>query len=154
MKTLLKGSSPRNKRSDTGCSKTDKDRNLRSIGRQLRIRPGQTSKAIFFAAGLPDVPEATRNDTLRSTDSVKDPLKIPRLTSKHKILRTEWANKYLKIDMSNVLFTDEARVTLEGPDGWTSGWMQSGYGRHQRFRRQQQGGGVMIWAAIINLFVL
>ena len=49
-----------------------------------------------------------------------------------------------------VLFTDESRATLDGPDGWMSGSLQNGTTHQSRIRRQQGGGGVMIWAGIIN----
>ena len=54
------------------------------------------------------------------------------------------------MDMSLVLFIDETRATLDDPDGWAKGWVYFGIQRHQRLRRQQQGGGVMIWAGIIG----
>ena len=57
---------------------------------------------------------------------------------RHKHLRVEWARKYLKMDMSLAIFTDATRVTLDGPDGWV-------YFEDEKHRRQQQGGGVMIW---------
>ena len=50
----------------------------------------------------------------------------------------------------NVLFTDESRATLDGPDGWMSGWLLNGTTPQSKIRRQQGGGGVMIWAGIIN----
>lgn len=42
------------------------------------------------------------------------------------------------------------RVTLDGPDGWARGWITKGRSAPLRFRRQQGGGGVMVWAGIIN----
>lgn len=150
VKRFLKDPSPRKKRSDAGVSKTVSARDLRKIGRQLRRKPGQTSNTIFKAAGLPEVPKSTRNAILATMGSVKAPLKMPPLTPRHKNLRMEWARKYLKMDMSLVLFTDETRATLDGPDGWAKGWVYFGDERHQRLRRQQQGGGVMIWAGIIG----
>ena len=56
---------------------------------------------------------------------------------RHTNLRVEWGRKYLKIDMSLDLFTDETRVTLDGPDGWANGWVYFGDERHRRLRRQQ-----------------
>ena len=41
-------------------------------------------------------------------------------------------------------------ATLDGPDGWMSGWLLNGTTPQGKIRRQQGGGGVMIWAGIIN----
>ena len=55
----------------------------------------------------------------------------------------------MKSDMKYVLFTNESRATLDGPDGWAKGWVINGDQAPVR-RRQQGGGGVMIWAGIIG----
>ena len=54
--------------------------------------------------------------------------------------------------MKYVLFTDESRATLDGPDGWAKGWAINGDQAPVRRRRQQgaRGGGVMTWAEIIG----
>ena len=52
------------------------------------------------------------------------------------------------------LFSDESRATLDGPDGWMGGWLLNGATRKSKIRRQQGGGGVMIWAGIINDAIL
>lgn len=49
-----------------------------------------------------------------------------------------------------ILFTDECRATLDGPDGWSKGWVFSDDPSQMRLRRQQGGGGVMFWAGIIG----
>ena len=51
---------------------------------------------------------------------------------------------YMKQDMKYVLFTDETRATLDGPDGWSKGWVGIGAQLHNRYRRHQGGGGVII----------
>ena len=56
----------------------------------------------------------------------------------------------MKTSFENVLFTDESRATLDGPDGRMSGWLLNGTTPQSKIRRQQGGGGVMIWAGIIN----
>ena len=56
----------------------------------------------------------------------------------------------MKSDMKYVLFTDESRATLDGPDGWAKGWVIICDQAPVRRRRQQGGGGVMIWAGIIG----
>ena len=62
----------------------------------------------------------------------------------------EWVKKYMKVDFSQVIFTDECRATLDGPDGWAQGWVSSDHTPPIRMARQQGGGGVMFWAAIID----
>ena len=52
--------------------------------------------------------------------------------------------------MKFVLLTDESRVTLDGPDGWSKEWVYNGDCCTTRIRRQQGGGGVMIWDGIIG----
>ena len=56
----------------------------------------------------------------------------------------------MKTNFENVFFTDESRATLDGPDGWMSGWLLNGTTAQGKIRRQKGGGGVMIWAGIIN----
>ena len=41
-------------------------------------------------------------------------------------------------------------VTLDGPDGWRRGWVVDTMGVPYIMRRQQGGGGVMFWAAIVG----
>ena len=46
----------------------------------------------------------------------------------------------MKTDFQTVLFTDECRTTLDGPDGWSRGWLARGAQKPIRLRRQQGGG--------------
>uniref|UniRef100_A0A3B4FRD4 Tc1-like transposase DDE domain-containing protein n=1 Tax=Pundamilia nyererei TaxID=303518 RepID=A0A3B4FRD4_9CICH len=41
-------------------------------------------------------------------------------------------------------------VSLDGPDGWARGWIGKGQRAPVRLRRQQGGGGVLVWAGIIK----
>lgn len=63
------------------------------------------------------VSRETRCKALRKFADVKNQIKKPILTKKHKERRLQWAKKYMKTDFSKVLFTDESRITLSGPDG-------------------------------------
>ena len=60
------------------------------------------------------------------------------------MLRVQWGQAYMKQNMKYELFTDETRVTLDDPDGWPKGWVGIGAKLHNRFRRNQGAGGVML----------
>ncbi|CAJ0918717.1 unnamed protein product [Ranitomeya imitator] len=47
-----------------------------------------------------------------------------------------------------VLWTDEMRMTLDGPDRWARGWISKGQRAPLRLRPQQGGGGGLVWAGI------
>ena len=72
------------------------------------------------------------------------------MKQRRKLARLDWAKSGMKTNFENVLFTDESRATLDGPDGCTSGWLLNGTMPQSKIRQQQGGGGVMIWAGIIN----
>ena len=147
---FLKNPSTRKARSDKGELKVVNTRDIRKIKREVFKKPGSTSKAIFDNSGLNQVPKTTRNRILRTIAKVKAPEKKPPLTQRHMLLRVEWARSYMKQDMKCVLFTDETRATLDGPDGWSKGWVGFEGKLHHRFHRHQGGGGVMLWAGIVN----
>ena len=58
------------------------------------------------------------------------------------------SSDYMKLEMKYVTFTDETRATFDGPDGWCRGWVGEGKEQHRRFRRQQGGGGALVWDCI------
>ena len=78
------------------------------------------------------------------------PTKCPPLSDINCQKRLAWATKYLKTDFHNVLWTDKTRAMLDGPDGWTKGWLLKGASPRLRYKRQQGGGGVMIRAWIFG----
>ena len=139
----------RKTRSDRGILKSVTKRDLSSLKRNLRKVRGAISKRIFQEFGLTGIPKTTRNRILGQIAKHKASQKRPQLSSRHKDLRLNWARKYMKSDMKYVLSTDESRATLDGRDGWAKGWVINGDQAPVR-RRQQGGGGVMIWAGIIG----
>ena len=134
---------------DCGSRKSVSKRDLNSLKRKLRKLPGATSARIFKEAGVPDIAKSTRNRILANAET-KCPKKNHLLTTRHKTLHIDWAKTYMKTDMKYVLFTDESRATLDGPDGWSRGWVIHGDQCPTRIRRQQEGGGVMLWAGILG----
>lgn len=74
----------------------------------------------------------------------------PPLNKIHKLEHQDWAKKYLKTDFLKVLWTDEMKATLDGLDGLAWGRITTGHRAPIQVRRQQGGGGVLVWAAIIK----
>jgi transposase len=70
------------------------------------------------------------------------------LTDNHKAKRHEICQKWLIAGEANhnIIFTDETRFSLDGPDHIKS-WQSSSL-RKKRQVRQQGGGGVMIWGML------
>lgn len=150
VKKFVQDSEYQRKRSDKGSSRKITARKLRQIGRELIRKPLASSKEIFESVSASDVPKSSRCRILQGMASVRRPSTRPPLKRIHKENRLEWAKRYLKCDFQHVLFTDECRATLDGPDGWSAGWIRHDCPRPTRIRRQQGGGGVMFWAGIIG----
>uniref|UniRef100_I3JDK3 Calpain catalytic domain-containing protein n=1 Tax=Oreochromis niloticus TaxID=8128 RepID=I3JDK3_ORENI len=123
---------------------------LRKVKRAAAKMPFATSLAIFQSCNITGVPKSTRCAILRDMAKVRKAERRPPLNKTHKLKRQDWAKKYLKTDFSKVLWTDEMRVSLDGPDGWARGWTVKGQRAPVRLRRQQGGGGVLVWAGIIK----
>lgn len=125
-------------------------RDLRKIKVEVARKPFSTSKQIFKEAGFANTSKTTRCKILKTIAKVRKVPVRPLLTKKHKEQRVSWAQKYMKQNFAQVIFTDECRATLDGPDGWAKGWVIAKDDKTTRLRRQQGGGGVMFWAAIVN----
>ena len=126
------------------------ERSLRKIKNIVRKHPLLSGKAIFDKAGLSHIKKDTRCRALKKVALLRKASKMPPLSQRNVIKRLAWARKYLKQDFANVIFTDECRATLDGPDGWRQGWVTDKHSVPVIMRRQQGGGGVMFWAAIVG----
>ena len=73
----------------------------------------------------------------------------PNLSEVHKLSRLEWAGNYVDLgsNWKNVIFSDEKKFNLDGPDGVKKFWYEPGANRRVFQKRQNGGGNVMIWAA-------
>lgn len=65
-------------------------------------------------------PNKLENDRKSITDN-RSHQKISLLTHRQKYLRVESARKHTIAYMKKVIFTDETRATIDGPDGWAIG---------------------------------
>ena len=77
------------------------------IKREIHRNPLQTSKQVFEAVGMFDVPKSTRCSILQRIAKCKKPLVRPPLKQVHREKRLEWTKKYSKQNFEFVLFTDE-----------------------------------------------
>ena len=137
-------------RADKGKLRTLSNRQLRQVKRAAAKMPCHSSRQVFEAAGASNVPRTTRCRVLQRFAAVRKPSCQPPLSTAHKQKRLQWAKQYMKTDFKTVLFTDECRATLDGPDGWSGGWLVDGHPMQTKLRRQQGGGGVMFWAGIMG----
>ena len=148
-KFVNEGKSERKKR-PKGFFSGVTERDLRKLKLLISKNPHKSSKWIFEAAGLPNVSKSARCKILNSMGEVKKRLVQSPINEKQRKKRMDWAIENLKTNFSQVVFTDEARAILDGPDGWDKGWVVDDQEPQSRFRRQQGGGGVMFWVGIIG----
>lgn len=72
----------------------------------------------------------------------------PALTPLHKRARLEFATNNLDRNWSKVVFSDEKKFNLDGPDSLDYEWIDSRAPVRQKARRVAGGGSVMVWGAI------
>ena len=137
-------------RCDKGKMRTIKSRQITVLKRAVANNPLSTSRKVFSEAGVDGVSKTTRWRTLQQIATVRTAQKRPVLKGRHKKERIKWAVRYMKTDFSTVLFTDECRATMDGPDGFSRGWCLDGLDVPVRLKRQQGGGGVMFWAGLLG----
>ena len=101
-------------------------------------------------AEISGVNRTTQCQILSTCSSKKKSPSKPPLTKIHTKKRRTWSVQYLKQDFNLVIITDKMWATLYGPGGWSRGWVAHGRTAPTRFKQQQSGDGVMIWAGIIG----
>lgn len=76
--------------------------------------------------------------------------KKPALTDKHKKIRRETVLKWIRynVDWENVIFSDEKRFNLDGPDGFNCYWHDLRKAKDIRWSRRFKGGSLMLWGAV------
>lgn len=75
---------------------------------------------------------------------------VPMMTDKHKEDRYKWATDHITwtvSDWKTVVFSDEKRFCLDGPDGFAHYWHDLRKEPRVFSKRQQGGKSIMLWAA-------
>lgn len=101
--------------------------------------PLSTSAAIFYNCNLSGVSRSTKYSVLNDMAMMRKAETRSPLNKTHKLKRQEWAKKYLKTDLSKVLWTDEMRVTPDEPDGWARGWISNTHKAPLRLKMPARG---------------
>uniref|UniRef100_A0A0K8U0P5 Transposable element Tc3 transposase n=1 Tax=Bactrocera latifrons TaxID=174628 RepID=A0A0K8U0P5_BACLA len=74
---------------------------------------------------------------------------VPKLLPRHISARLAFADKmkFWTDEFQNVIFSDEKKFNLDGPDGCHKYWRDVRQRRQTRHKRNHGGGSLMIWAA-------
>uniref|UniRef100_A0A8R1ICI9 Tc1-like transposase DDE domain-containing protein n=1 Tax=Caenorhabditis japonica TaxID=281687 RepID=A0A8R1ICI9_CAEJA len=71
----------------------------------------------------------------------------PRLTDLHKVRRLEFARSNMATNWNEIIFSDEKKFNLDGPDGYKSYWHDLRKDKLFFSKRNFGGGSVMVWGA-------
>ena len=81
-----------------------------------------------------------------------DPLKkVPKLTPAHRAGRLDWCEQFVAKEVvywDSVIFSDEKRFCLDGPDGNQYFWADKRICQDHFAKRPKGGGGLMVWAGV------
>ncbi|KAM8717008.1 hypothetical protein ACLKA7_003818 [Drosophila subpalustris] len=73
-------------------------------------------------------------------------LKAPHLLPRHKEARLKFAEDHLSTDWNTIIFSDEKKWNLDGPDGSRCYWRDLRKDPIYFSKRNFGGGSVMVWA--------
>ena len=125
-------------------------RDLRRLARAA-TEPGSSANSLIRSLNL-SVSKSTVVRALNNSGIFKYTKRAhsPKLSKDHKMARVEFAKKMLKArqDWRRVVFTDEKKFNLDGPDGWQYYWHDLRKEPEFFFSRVQGGGSVMVWAGV------
>lgn len=127
-------------------SSRDKSKILRCASNSLASPAVLTSRA-----GVTCHPNTVRNYLKAAPHLKRQKIqRKPQLTEKHKTARLNFARENLSRGegWKKIIFTDEKKFNLDGPDGFQYYWHDLRKEEVILSRRQMGGGSVMVWAGI------
>jgi transposase len=126
-------------------SKTDKRHVIR-----LEKKGKSSSSQICHQLKLNVSPRTVRKVLAKSGEVVYRKRKpMPVLTEAHKVTRLDWAREHVEFGgkWRDVIFSDEKKFNLDGPDGMQMHWHDLRREPETCFSRQGGGGSLMVWGA-------
>lgn len=126
------------------------ERDLRRLVRAAS-QPGASANSLIRSLNL-SVSKSTVVRALNNSEIFKYKKRscAPKLSEDHKNARVQFSKKMLRAHQNwhRIVFTDEKKFNLDGPDGWQYYWHDLRKEPESFYSRVQGGGSVMIWAGV------
>jgi transposase len=119
----------------------------------LRLASNSTKsiKGIKTSAGVAASRWTVWRTIRRSGHIVRAKLQVgPKLTETHKNARVTWVENRIedRTDWTSIVFSDEKKFNLDGPDGYSYYWYDLRKEPCEPFHSVARGGSVMVWACL------
>lgn len=135
----------------TGRPKILTPRDERNIIRELK-KKGSTISKVQMQAGLTHVSRQTVYNYIKRSQVFiyKKRQHHPKWTEMHVANRLSWARDHMSwtTEWTSVIFSDEKRFNLDGPDGYQFYWHCIKNEDELYSTRQMGGGSLMVWLAV------
>lgn len=147
---VVNGKRQEKPKSRSGRPKKVTERQTRALVRSVTTRIENTRQALTAHDTTISLRTAQRTLTAHPDMKWKRMKHTTQMNARHRARRLQWVKERLewgRAEWSTVVFSDEKRWTLDGPDGMSSYWHHKKHPERVAVRRHSGGGSVMIWGA-------